>query len=65
MLGDCLNVFIRRYTSLEREKPCGISVKKYLMGWCRGDGVSGVQGKDKRLWAQTQTQNVLSQYQTF
>lgn len=30
----------------------------------QGDGVSGVQDKDKRLWAQTQTQKDLSQHQT-
>lgn len=41
-----------------------LSVNKYLTGWSREDGVSGVQGKDKRLWAKTQTQKVLSQHQT-
>lgn len=40
-----------------------ISVNKYLKGWCREDGASSAQGKDKRLWAQTQPQKVLSQHQ--
>lgn len=40
-----------------------ISVTKYLKGWCREDWASGVQGKERRLWAQTQPQKVLSQHQ--
>lgn len=40
-----------------------ISVNKYLKAWCREDGASSAQGKDKRLWAQTQPQKVLSQHQ--
>lgn len=52
MLSNCLKIFIRRYASLEGEKSSYqwdlTSVNKYLMEWCREDGGSGVQGKDKR-----------------